>query len=655
MDLFRLLRPADPHPHGSAHPPAPCFPQRWRGTRIAVAVGLVGLLLWAAAAPTSADAQEATSDTDRPTIENPVRIQVEPVKEVVRAGTQSALRVTFRLPKFMWLGPEPDQARTPAGTKIQMEGPDAFAFGDARFPEPQVEGLPVHLGLTRAHEGEIRVIVPFEVRDDARPGRYDLTARITYTPGFNAGNLTTHTKEPYSTTVRVESDGADDATPLPSPSVAEVPNDFQVRADRNALISTMEPVFHRYEEGSAFKNLMHTLFNDPPGHNKVLRHAPFPFFESTNQSGTSVGGGVTFLNSTQEGVMTGSLSLQGFYNEYVGGGLGFDYLTCPAAYKNLQISGRAAPDEYAELEVSWEDFTFGSNDRWGVQLDGTAVTDPRTRFYGVGRGADDEDVSIYDHEEVGGTLDLYHLPVEKFRIGIGAKARYVDVAQGLTDVTDSEVNGFLPQFTEVSDFQNVPGLDGATVAGGRFNMIYDARNQEFNPTSGFFGTFTAEIDQVVDDQNDGSLDDTYGRFNLTLRQYISTVNRKWTLVLRNKYTVTTSEDIPFFEKASLGGLRSLRAFDENRFYGQHAAFGSVELRHTVGNVTFMGFPFAVKMNAFVDGGQVFDSTDQLFDGEFNVNPGLSLRLSNPPNVGFTSNISFGQDGVNFSGGVSLPI
>jgi len=601
------------------------------------------------------EAQSRADETERPTIKNPVQVRVVPADRTVAPGERSALRVTFKLPKFMWLGAPAGQARTPAGTKIEMPETGAFEFEPAQYPDTQVEGLPVHLGLTSVYQGEMEAIVPFRVRADAPEGEHEITARITYTPGFNAGNLTTHVDERYSTTVQVDPrEEAGDAT-LPSPSVSSVSDDFQVRGDRNPFVSSMEPMLHRYDESSSFASAMHTLFNDPEGHNKILRHAPFPFFESTNQSGVSIGGGMTFLNSTQEGVMTGSLSLQGFHNEYVGAGFGFDYLTCPAAYKNLQIRGRVAVEDYADLEVSWEDFTLGSDDRWGVQVDAVAVTDPRTRFYGLGRAADDEDVSIYDHEEVGGTVDVYHLPIENLRIGLGVKARYVDVAQGLTDVTDSEVDGVIRQFTEVTRFEDTPGIDGATVAGGRLNVIYDARNQEFNPTSGFFGKITAEFDQIVDDQNEASLADNYGRFRINLRQYVSTVDREWTLVLRNESTFTTQEDIPFFEKASLGGLRSLRAFDQNRFYGQHSIFGSIELRHTVGDVTFMGFPFAVKANAFLDSGQVFDTTDQLFDGEFNVNPGISLRMSNPPNVGFTTNISFGQDGVNFSGGVSLPI
>ena len=620
----------------------------------------VFLLSMAWTLPLSAQPQAESSASDEPTIENPVQVQVDPAHETVAPGSRSALLVTFKLPKFMWLGAKPSQARTPAGTKIEMDGPSGFQFEPARYPDTEVEGLPVHIGLTNVYMGRVQLVVPFQVASGTNAGTYDLTARITYTPGFNAGNLTTHDEERYSASVRVE-DGTRSASALPSPSVADVSDDFRVRADRNPFVSSMEPMLHRYDESSAFTGFMHTLFNDPEGHNKILRHAPFPFFESTNTTGTTIGGGITFLNSTQEGVMTGSLSIQAYHNEFLGPGVGFDYTTCPAAYKNLQISGRVAFEDLRTVDVRWEDFTFGRDDRWGVQVDATAGTDPRTRFHGIGSGTDEDDLHVYDHEEVGGTVDFYHLPVEKFRIGLGLKARTVDVEEGLRDIDDDDVDGrFVPSVvqtdgTVLNRFGNTPGINGATILGGRFNMIFDARNQEFNPTSGFFGKVTAEFDQVTDDGGDPSLADNYGRFDLTLRQYVSTVDRRITLLLRGKGTATTREDVPFFDKATLGGLRSLRGFDENRFYGQHSVFGSVELRYTVGNTAFMGFPFDIKLNAFLDGGQVFTDSDELFNDEFNANPGLGFRMSNPPNVGFTSNIAFGQDGINFSGGITLPI
>jgi len=613
--------------------------------RLACAICFV---LLAGAGGFGATAPALAQEVDRPPIEDPVVVSLEAAEATVAPGQSSALIATFKLPKFMWLGAEPGEARTPAGTQIRMENRSAVSFGEPQYPEPSVEGVPVHVGITRVYEGEVTIVIPFEVHADATAGARTLQARITYTPGFNAGSLATHANARHEATLTVEP-GASAGGDLPAPRVGAVPDDFIVQRDEG-YPTALSPMFHAYEP-SGFTDVLHTVFIDPPNHGKTIRHAPFPFVSSSNQAGLSIGGGVTFLNTTREGIMTGSLSLNAFHNQFLGAGLGFDYLSCPAAYKNLQMSGRFSGGDYRELQVAWEDFTVGARDRWGFQVDATAMTDPRIRFYGIGPGTKEGDVAVYDHREAGGTLDVYHFPAQKLRVGVGYKARYVEVGRGLDDI-DEVVDGFIPALLDLDRFSGVPGLGGATVMGGRFNIIYDGRNQEFNPSSGFFGKFTAEVNEVVDDQRSTGLVDTYGRFLLDLRQYLSTVDKRWQLVLRGEATFTTDERLPFFDQAQLGGFNSLQAFDEGRFYGQHSVFGSIEVRHTLGNVKVMSFPMTVLLGTFLDGGQVF--TDE-FGDDFNLNPGLAMRFANPPNVGFTLNVAYGQDGFYSTGGISLPI
>jgi len=615
---------------------------------------VLGGLLAVGAVPLPSAAQSDTSD-ELPTVENPVVVEVTPAQETVAPGETSALIVTLTPPKFMWLGAKPGQDRTPHGTRVRMEGPSGLEFGEPEYPEPSVEGVPVHVGVTRVYEGEIDIIVPFRVEEGVDEGTYDVTAFLTYSPGFDAGGLRTKVDEPYSTTVRVERNGPPTAS-LPEPSIREVPDDFRVQPNDD-FPTQLFPMFHAYEEGTVFTETLHTLFMDPPNHGKTIRHTPFPFLSSTNQEGNSFGGGGVLLNTTREGVMTGTVSIIGYHNEFAGTVFGFDYITCPAAYKNLQVTGRVSSD-YRELQINWEDFTLGSNDRWGYQIDATAETDPRTRYYGLGSGTDEEDLAVYDHQELSTIVDFYHFPAEKLRVGIGYKIRHVDVGRGFDDIDPGAIEGldraidgrFAPQVNDV--FAGEPGVGGGTTTtGGRFNVIYDGRNQEFNPSRGFFGTFTAEVNGLIDDFGQDELAGTYGRFLLQANYYASTVDKLWTFMVRSNATFTTDENIPFYEQAQLGGPRTLRAFDKGRFTGQHGVFGSVEVLRSFANMEIMGFPMVMKMGAFVDTGQVFDTE---FGDDFNVAPGVSLRLVNPPNVGYIMSVSNGQDGVNVTGGITLP-
>lgn len=580
------------------------------------------------------------------TVEKPIEIKMEPLDENLVSGQTSAVIITFRIPQGFWLGDNDPSARIPSATIIDMEAPKSFIFEKPRFPEPEVRGVPVHLGITRVFTGEIKVIVPFRVTEDATPGKYNLLARITYTPGLNAGHLTTHVREPYLTVVTISSNSNSRrlASSIPQPSTAPVPSNFFVQEKRLHLPQPLKMMFHTWDENGPLPKFLHWLFIDPPNHGKHIQTVWHPFVGSTENNGQSLGGAVALMNITREGIMTGTFEVRGYYNENVGATVAMDVVSCPAAYHNYWFSAQLSDDRNRQIHFHNENLTLGENDRFGYELQIDAFQDPRYRFYGLGGGTDEEDETDYTHEEFGGFLDLYWLPADHIRFSVGGKIRSVDVKRGA-----DRLIGEVPFTINEARFFDVPGIHGATVVGERINIVYDGRNQEFTPSSGLYAKLTAEYDQVTSDPKPVS---TYGRISFDVRKYYSTVDQKMTLLIRNGWTFTTSEDIPFFDQAALGGEATLRAFDSGRFYGQHSVFGSVELRFQAMHMVLMGFPMDLEVAPFLDFGQVFNSTD--FEGDFNFNPGLSMRILNRPNIGIVGNGAIGQDGLVFTGGVSLP-
>ncbi len=242
------------------------------------------------------------------------------------------------------------------------------------------------------------------------------------------------------------------------------------------------------------------------------------------------------------------------------------------------------------------------------------------------------------------SLAVFSIYKNNLRFSVGGKVRSVDLKRGA-----ERLAGDLPFTINEARFDGVPGITGSTVVGERVSLVYDARNQEFTPSAGFFVKLTAEYDQVTGGAEPVS---DYGRFEVDLRKYFSTVDQRLTLLFRNNLTFTTSDDVPFFDQATLGGESTLRAFDKGRFYGQHAVFGSMEVRFQAMHIVMMGFPMDLEIGTFLDVGQVFNGSD--FDGGFNVNPGMSMRFLNRPNIGIVANGALGQDGIIFTGGVSLP-
>jgi len=585
-----------------------------------------------------------TSPTYSQTVEHPIDISMQALDAEVTAGQSSAITITFRIPRGFWLGDSDPAARIPAATVIRMQKNEAFQFEKARFPEPEVRGVPVHLGITRVFTGAITVVVPFKVSANVAPGEYEIVANITYTPGLNAGHLTTHVKEPYSTKVTVVKASAPIPASVPSPTQGSVPEDFLVQEKVLNLPQPMGAMFHRWDENGIVARFLHGLFVDPENHGKHIQTVWHPFIGSTENNGQSIGGAVALMNVTREGIMTGTFDVRGYHNEYVGATVAVDVVSCPGAYVNYWFSAQLSEDRNRQIQFHHENLALGKSDRFGYEFQVNAFQDPRYRFYGLGAGTDEEDESNYTHEEFGGYLDLYWLPANNIRFSVGGKVRSVDVKRGA-----DRLAGDVAFTINEARFANVAGIQGATVVGERVNFVYDGRNQEFTPSAGIYMELSAEYDQVTSDVKPVS---SYGRFTVDIRKYFSTVDQKFTLLLRNGWTFTTSEDIPFFDQATLGGESTLRAFDLGRFYGQHAVFGSMELRFQAMHMVLMGFPMDLEIAPFLDFGQVFNSTD--FDGDFNINPGMSMRVLNRPNIGIVANGALGQDGVIFTGGVSLP-
>ncbi len=582
------------------------------------------------------------------TIENPVLITVNPASATIAPGSESAFIVDFKLPKGIWLGAEGKEARTPPATVIKPVANDKFTFGTPQFPTPFTEGVPAKLGVTKVYKEALQVIIPFTASTDLPEGDYEVSFKITYTPGYNAGRLSTHNKEVYSTSIRIAKDARSEAA-IPQPKNGTVSDDFIVPAKIYDVPPFIQFMFTPLKEGTFFTNTLHKLWIDPPNHGKSVRIMPFPFAFSTNFEGSSIGMGVTLFNSTREGTMTGMLAMYGYANEYIGGVLGIQAISCPGAYHNYQFSGFFGGDNYRFVTFHYENLTIGSNGIFGVDLTFNSIEEPRRRFYGLGANTKEEDRVAYRDEELKGILDLYVLPVQNLRVGLGIRYRDIEVGTSINDLKDEGI----PFLQEETQFNDLLGLNGGPVFGTRFNLIYDHRDQEFSPSRGFYAKGTVEYNSFLDNDRFTEITDNYWTVHLDMRQYFSTANQKLVFVLRNNWTFNSEENIPFFEGASLGGVNTLRAYDPSRFIGKHSFFASMEMRYDLFKAKILGYPMSIEMAGFLDIGQVFGSGDELGD-EMNVDPGISLRMINRPNVGLIINVAHGEDGVYFSGGIGLP-
>ncbi len=582
------------------------------------------------------------------TVDKPILITVKPISTTVAPNGQSAVVIDFKIPKGIWLGAQNKAARTPPATVIYPVSNDKFTFGTPLFPEPYTEGVPAKIGVTKVYKEALRVVIPFTVAANVPDGDYPINFNITYTPGYNAGRLTTHNKEMYSTTISISKNAIQQAV-IPAPKNGEVSDDFIVAAKEYDVSPIFRFMFTPLKEETFLTNSLHSIWLDPKNHGKTVRLMPFPYAYSSNFEGSSVGMGLTLFNSTREGTMTGMFAMFGYSNEYIGGAFGVQAISCPAAYHNYQFFAFVGGENYHFISLHYENLTIGKTENFGIELTANSLNEPRKRFYGLGATTRESDETVYREEELEGILDAYFLPAQSIRVGLGLRYRDIDTGTSISDLSDEG----LPFLVQENRFVDLLGLNGGSVLGTRFNLIYDHRDQEFSPSRGFYGKTTFEYNNFLDDETFPEIADNYWTINLDMRQYFSTANQRLVFLIRNSWTFNSEENIPFFEGASLGGVNTMRAYDPDRFIGKNSLFASMEMRVTLFDVKVLGYPLAVEMAGFVDAGQVFGGGHELGD-ELNVDPGVSIRMINRPNVGMIFNIASGEDGVYFSGGIGLP-
>jgi len=581
------------------------------------------------------------------TVKNPVLVEFVSSDVAVAPGQKSSVTAIFKVPKWIWLGAEPDEARTPPGTSISPVSKDGFVFESPLYPEPYVEWVPAKLGKTKVYKEVVEIVVPFVVDKSVEEGEYELVFKVNYTPGYNAGRMATHTNEEYRVNVTVDKSAK--PKKIPSPRNGNVADDFVVEPKTyDSVPSALKFMFKPFSEDFALTKALHKMWLDQPGHGKSVRFMPFPTFATTNTRGTSLGMGGSVMNSTKEGTMTGMFSMTASVNNLIGFSYGLEAISCPGAYHNYQFSAYFGSESFRDVSLDYENFTlFNSN--LGIDLTLGSLNEPRSRFFGVGPLAIEDQQTVYRKIKLESILDIYSLSIQSLRLGVGVSYHDFEVDESFAKMVSEENVPFLQNSPLVD---GLVGLEGSSTFGIRFNAIYDHRDQEFTPSKGLYAKMTISRNSISSNGSKDLPTSFYG-LDIDMRQYFSGPSQKLVVLMRGALELKSEEDLPFYQLSSLGGINSSRAYDMERYKGQHSAFASAEMRYTLFTIPVLGYPMSIEMGAFVDVAQVFGNNSN-FGDELNVDPGMTMRMINKPNVGVVINYAYGSDGGYLSGGIGLP-
>jgi len=141
------------------------------------------------------------------------------------------------------------------------------------------------------------------------------------------------------------------------------------------------------------------------------------------------------------------------------------------------------------------------------------------------------------------------------------------------------------------------------------------RDEAFNPYRGSYSFLSVE-------KSGGKIlggDLEFTKYNAEWRGYLRKGEFWKSPILAYRLGGRWGEDLPFYEQFYLGGLETLRGYEENEFRGDKAVLGSLELR----------VPLAKELlgSLFVDAGRVWGEDSSMED--FKVGWGFGIRFKTP--------------------------
>ncbi len=292
-----------------------------------------------------------------------------------------------------------------------------------------------------------------------------------------------------------------------------------------------------------------------------------------------------------------------------------------------------------------EDF-IGEYERDGV-LDGamdalvnvTYFRDSRLRFFGFGNNTKQSGETNYTQDKFATLLRIIYRPIENFEVGLQERLENVSVGRG--GVTDLPFTGTV--------YPGTPGLDGSTVNGQGITVAYDDRD---STTITNHGTLGAAHVEVVDKALGST--ESYLKYGFEFRRFVP-FRERCVLAFHSVLDyLTNANQVPFYERNAIGGVKSLRGFGADRFVDANRFFSTVELRVMALRRQMFDVTTELEVAPFVDAGQVFNSKSTVPVDDLHFVGGIGFRgLVRPQVVGFVD-IGIGSDGPAVFTGLDYP-
>jgi outer membrane protein assembly factor BamA len=192
-------------------------------------------------------------------------------------------------------------------------------------------------------------------------------------------------------------------------------------------------------------------------------------------------------------------------------------------------------------------------------------------------------------------------------------------------------------------------LKSETIHGEALSVAYDDRDSVKITSKGTLGQARVEI-------VDRALGSTasFIKWGFEARKFIPFRDR-FILATRAALDYLSGQrQAPFYERSSLGGVKSLRGFGDDRFVDAHRFVGTVELRTQAWAQRVMDVVAELEVAPFIDAGRVFSSMSTIPVENLHYVGGVGFRgVVRPQVVGYVD-VGMGSDGPAVFTGLDYP-
>lgn len=365
-----------------------------------------------------------------------------------------------------------------------------------------------------------------------------------------------------------------------------------------------------------------------------------PAVGTSKNDGVDVGVIVPYVIADDEQRITKIIAPLFIHNEFAGfrGAINvFEYPTRGEEYRLLasytEKTERKFLYSYRNLFLPGGRFSLEAN--VGFFKNGTA------RFFGIGSQTSQAQETNYTDRELLGhiTAGIYVGPGQ--RVLWTERLRNVEIQPGI--VPDL-------RFTQ-SVFPAIRGTGGSTVWGHKLAFLEDTRDDTLTPTIGHYLSLFAELAQSLS----AGTSTVFSKYGIEYRMLIPNATKRFIFVFRGRLDATVGgDDVPFFERSSLGGQNTLRAFGVGRFVDNHSLVFNFEQRIQLFHLRIVGTVVEIETAPFLDVGKVANTFRYRAFSQYEANPGIGFRAIARPNVVGRVDFASGNEGQAVFAGLDYP-